>query len=74
MGDDLSIESRATPQRQIRYATHIFAHPMYNVDTLANDIAVVRVSVPFMQTPTLRPMPRAQATPEDSQICHLAGW
>jgi hypothetical protein len=74
MGDDLSIESRASPQRQTRYATHIFAHPSYDVDTLANDIAVVRVSVPFAQTPTFRPMPRAPMTPNPDQVCHLAGW
>lgn len=74
MGDDLSIESRASPQRQIRYVTHIFAHPSYNVDTLENDIAVLRSSVPFIQTPNFRPMPRAQAIPGVNQVCHLAGW
>lgn len=74
MGDDLSIENRAASSRQIRFATHLFVHPNYDVDTLANDIAVVRVSVAFTQTLSLRPMPRATSTPTPNQVCHLGGW
>lgn len=74
MGDDLSIESRGARTRQIRFATHIFAYPNYHAITLENDIAIVRVSVAFHQTPTLQPMPRARMTPNPNEICQLAGW
>lgn len=75
MADDLSILSRnPAPSRQIRFATHIFVHPGYDDFTYANDIAIVRVSVPFTQTATLRAVPRSTFTPPDNQACHLAGW
>ncbi|CAG9809636.1 unnamed protein product [Chironomus riparius] len=74
MGDDLSIDSRGARTRQIRFATHIFAYPNYHALTLENDIAVVRVSVAFHQTPTLQPMPRSRMTPNPNEVCQLAGW
>jgi hypothetical protein len=75
MADDLSIQSRdASNNRQIRFVTHIFIHPDYDDWTFANDIGVVRASVPFYSTPTLRPLPRSPQTPADNEACQLAGW
>ena len=75
MGDDLTILMRgASTRRQIRFASHLFVHPNFNIDTYANDIGVIRTSVPFYQTPTFRAIPRSITTPADNQLCHLAGW
>lgn len=75
MANDLSIENRgASPARQIRFPTHIFVHPEYNLDTFANDIAVIRVSVAFYHVPQLFPLPRSISTPADNEVCYLAGW
>lgn len=54
--------------------SHIFAHPSYNTWTYDADIAVIRLSVPFTQTSTFRPIPRSFSTPFDNQECQLAGW
>ena len=74
LGNDLSIQRFGNPARQIRFATHIFVHIEYNPWTYANDIGVVRTSVPFVQTPHLRAIPRAFNSPADHSRCQLAGW
>ncbi|CAO1438468.1 unnamed protein product [Diamesa hyperborea] len=74
IGDDISIQRWGSDKRQIRFVTHIFAHPSYNTWTFDADIAVIRLSVPFIQTSTFRPIPRSFSTPFDNQECQLAGW
>ncbi len=75
MANDLTIERRgASPHRQVRFPSHLFVHPGYDLFTFANDIAVVRASVPFYNVPQLFPLPRSISTPPDNQICYLAGW
>jgi Trypsin len=74
MGDDTSIQRWGSPSRQLRFASHLFVHPSFNVRTYDADLAVVRVSNPFSQTANLRPQPRAFTTPIDNLNCNLAGW
>lgn len=75
MANDLSIEQRgASADRQIRFPSHFFVHPEFHAETFANDIAVIRVTVPFYRTPTLHAFPRAIRTPDDGESCTLAGW
>jgi trypsin len=63
MGDDVSITPVASRSRQIRFASHIFVHPRYSSWTMANDIAVVRVSVQFTRTTTFQPLNMNQHSP-----------
>lgn len=74
MGDDLSVQRHGAPSRQIRWASHLFAHPEFDLVTYAADIGVIRVTSPFIQTTTLRPVPRSIHTPADNMNCNLAGW
>lgn len=75
MANDLSIDQRnAHSNRQIRFPSHFFVHPEFNAETFANDIAVIRTSVPFYRTPTLHAFPRAIETPQVGDVCALAGW
>jgi hypothetical protein len=74
MGDDTSIQRWGNERRQIRFPSHLFIHPSFNVITYDADIAVVRVSVPFIQTSSLRALPRSFSTPPDDLNCNLAGW
>lgn len=74
MGDDTSIQRWGSDRRQIRFASHFFVHPSFNPWTYDADIAVIRVSVPFTQSPTFRAVPRSLATPPDDLRCQLAGW
>ncbi|CRK90510.1 CLUMA_CG004118, isoform A [Clunio marinus] len=74
MGDDLSIQRWGSGSRQLRFASHIFAHPSFDMRTYQNDIGVVRASVIFIQTTTLQAMPRSFTTPVDNVNCNLAGW
>ena len=74
MGDDVSIQRHGAATRQVRFASHIFVHPSFNIDTYGSDIAVIRVSQSFQQTGTLRAFPRSFSTPPDGVNCNLAGW
>lgn len=68
------IGSAGSHSRQLRLVTHIFAHPLYSSDTLAHDIAVLRVELPFHVTHTFRAMPRSLMRPFAGTMCRLAGW
>ena len=74
MGDDTSIQRFGSSSRQIRFASHIFVHPDFNLRTYIADIAVIRVSTAFTQTATLAPLQRTFFTPADNTNCNLAGW
>lgn len=75
MGDDLSIlAAGGAATRQLRRLTHIFVHTGYNLRTMINDVAVVRVSPAFGITATFRPVAIAGRTPATNATCHVAGW
>lgn len=74
MADDTSIQTHGAATRQIRFPSHFFLHPSFDVVTYTADIAVVRTSVAFAQTTTLRPLPRSFNTPMERLSCNLAGW
>lgn len=74
MGDDLSIQRWGSDVRQTRFATHLFVHPSFNVQTYSADIALIRAASPFMRTANFHPLPRSFSTPLDAMNCNLAGW
>lgn len=74
MGDDLSIQSVGSIRRQTRRVSHIFVHTGFNLSTMLNDVAVVRVEQPFWPTDTFRAAELANATPAANTTCHVAGW
>lgn len=74
MGDDVSIQRHGQHTRQIRFPSHLFLHPSFDVISYTADIAVARVSVPFQTTRTLRPLPRSFSSFPDGLPCQLAGW
>ncbi|KAL1391556.1 hypothetical protein pipiens_003134 [Culex pipiens pipiens] len=75
MADDLNILPKmGAPTRQVRQARTISVHDKYSPATLANDLALVRVTSDFVKTATLYPTKRATAAPAAGQLCSLAGW
>lgn len=44
MGDSLTVRPIVNLNNQTRDATHVFVHPNYNIHSLVNDVAVIRVS------------------------------
>jgi hypothetical protein len=74
MGDDLSINRWGSLLRQIRFVSHIFVFPLYNSQTYAHDIAVIRTSRDFDATETFKAVPRALFPPLVGKSCQLAGW
>jgi hypothetical protein len=74
IGDDVSIQRHGSHTRQIRFPSHLFLHPSFNVISYNADIAVIRISVPFVTTNTLRPVSRAFSSFPDGLPCRLAGW
>jgi len=73
IGDVLNL-AIITASRQARTATHVFVHPSYNIDYVLNDIAVIRVSQPFIASSTFAPVGRALITPETGVSCSVGGW
>lgn len=44
MGDDLVVSKSGSASRQIRLVENFVTHPNYDVETLDNDIAIIRVN------------------------------
>lgn len=75
MGGDISITQTAGPHRVHRIVSHIFVHTQYDSITMMNDVAVLRVSIPFNSVEgILGPEPMALSVPVTGTTCHLAGW
>ncbi|GAB0097652.1 Peptidase S1 domain-containing protein [Sergentomyia squamirostris] len=76
MAGDVSIQrNNPAPTREIRLVSHIFAHPNYDIGTMENDIAVIRVSVPFrLQQGIVSPRALSRFIPQVGTVCELAGW
>lgn len=74
MGGDLVVSRTGYTTRQIRLPSRIFVHPYYKHATLENDVAVLRMSVPFYVTNLFGPITRSAATPVYYKKCMVAGW
>lgn len=76
MAGDISIRRQnAGVNRVHRIVSHIFAHPQYSAITMENDIAVLRVSVPFVTVRGIvEPQPLGTIIPVAGTTCSLAGW
>lgn len=44
MGDDMFITRNGSLTRQLKIVKHFYVHESYEAETLANDIAIIRVS------------------------------
>jgi hypothetical protein len=49
-------------------------HPNYNSNTLANDVSVVRVQVPFVWSDRVSTIPLSSATTGGNVLAVLTGW
>ncbi|XP_011337775.1 trypsin-1 isoform X2 [Ooceraea biroi] len=63
-----------TPTRQERGVEKISIHPMFDISTLHNDVAVLQLSVSFKFTPELHNAPLAGNPIVPGTICQVAGW
>lgn len=53
MGDDVSVAFHGNDTRQRRAITNFIQHPNFDKETMANDIAVIRVRSSAIYTVTL---------------------
>ncbi|XP_031636688.1 trypsin-3-like [Contarinia nasturtii] len=75
MGDDLSISKKFPgPNRQIRKVRRIIVHRFYNGKNLLNDIAMIFLAKPFIQTNTFAPIKLTSENVYDYKPCVIAGW
>ncbi|XP_037026767.1 trypsin-2-like [Bradysia coprophila] len=74
MGNSLTVPPQISLSNQTRDATHVFVHPYYNSNTMANDVAVIRVSPPFTFNTTIRSATRTPSRPPSNSNCSVAGW
>ncbi|PSN49652.1 hypothetical protein C0J52_14793 [Blattella germanica] len=58
----------------IHRASDIIAHPQYNYSTGEYDIAVVKVSSPFIYGTGIQPIPLTTTEPEAGTIAVASGW
>ncbi|XP_059620668.1 trypsin-like [Phlebotomus argentipes] len=74
-GDVSIVRNDAAPTREVRFLSHIFVHPDYDIATMENDIAVLRLSLPFrLQQGVVSPQPLSRSIPAVGTVCNLAGW
>ncbi|KYN05440.1 Putative trypsin-6, partial [Cyphomyrmex costatus] len=60
--------------RQEKGVENIRIHPKFNLENLYNDVAVLKLSTPFMFTPEVRSIPLSGNPPVPNTICQVAGW
>jgi secreted trypsin-like serine protease len=60
--------------RQERGVKEIRLHPEFDLTTLVNDIAALKLSRPFTFTPELRSAPLSGNPPIPYTICQVSGW
>lgn len=75
MGGDLSIADNDHSEiRQVRIGSQIFIHPKSREED--NDLAIVKVSVPFYATDLFSPVLvfEFDTVPDDYTNCSIAGW
>lgn len=63
-----------TPSRQQRRVLEIKIHPEFNLMTLQNDIAILKLSEPFELTPELHSVPLPGNALVPNTVCQVAGW
>ncbi|CAF1144809.1 unnamed protein product [Adineta steineri] len=68
------VSTTETATRQVRTVQSIYVHPKYDTVTNINDIAVLRVSVPFILNTYVQPacLPGGEPKPNDQVV--IAGW
>ncbi|XP_024875277.1 trypsin-3-like [Temnothorax curvispinosus] len=60
--------------RQERGVVTIRIHPKFNLRTLHNDVAVLKLSQPFKFTPEVRSVPLPGNAPVPKTVCQVPGW
>ncbi|XP_058791208.1 trypsin-like [Phymastichus coffea] len=60
--------------RQWSYVSERIVHPEFDIDTLHNDVALLRVETPFVFDPYVRPAPVMRDKMIPHTECQVAGW
>lgn len=66
--------SDITSARQERGVKKINIHPMFNIATLHNDVAILQLSKPFKFTPEIHKVPLTGNAPVPKTFCQVSGW
>uniref|UniRef100_A0AAG5DBW1 Peptidase S1 domain-containing protein n=1 Tax=Anopheles atroparvus TaxID=41427 RepID=A0AAG5DBW1_ANOAO len=62
-------------RRQTRRVSHIFVHPQFNILTLENDVAVLRLDRPYdLPSNTINMANRTRRIVRNGANCQMAGW
>lgn len=62
-------------RRQTRKVSHIFVHPQFNIRTLENDVAVLRLDRPYdLPSNTINLANRTRRIVPNGANCQFAGW
>jgi trypsin len=71
---DININPQSV-RREVRNVTRMYVHHNYNWNTRNNDLAVLRVNVPFTEFHnTIEPAIRTNRLVMTNQQCRYAGW
>ncbi|XP_055856013.1 trypsin beta-like [Episyrphus balteatus] len=58
----------------LREVESVILHPNYDTDTMANDIALAKVSLPLIFSSTVKPVKLANSMPADGSPVEVSGW
>jgi secreted trypsin-like serine protease len=59
---------------QTRSVAQVVRHPDYNSATIENDVALLRLSAPFVFTPRVQPIEVATGIPPAGSLAPVSGW
>ena len=59
---------------QTRSVAQVVRHPDYNPSTIENDVALLRLSAPFVYTPRVQPIEIATANAAVGSLAPVSGW
>ncbi|XP_037911788.1 trypsin-like isoform X5 [Hermetia illucens] len=71
-GGDVILQNSKLPTFQVRNVRKFVVHPDFNEKTLENDVALLKISDPFMPAPNLHEAQKGLSTPRGR--CFLPGW
>ncbi|XP_037913680.1 trypsin-3-like isoform X3 [Hermetia illucens] len=76
MGGDVSLYETTVGSRQFRDVDMIIIHPSYNpkIDRWAYNVAVLKLSMAFIQNKYLEPVAMIRTVNKNSTECYVPGW
>ncbi|XP_034940545.1 trypsin-like [Chelonus insularis] len=71
---EVNLKLSYSRHRQTREVKKKIVNPMYDYNMLANDIGLLLLKIPFMQTSYVSPISLLRTVPQPGSLCTTSGW